>query len=253
MSWELLIALGLGVLVAVLNSLAGGGSSFSLPGFIFMGLPAGVANGTNRFGLIWGNIMSFYGLYRKGKFNIKVFKPLVIPILLGAALGAYAAVFIPDSLFEGFLALVLLTVAGMNIWHLLQAQSPSQEAQVQSMSKWGFLVFMGVGFYGGFIQVGVGFVMIYAFSKWSKLSLIEVNAMKSGVAALFMIQSFMIFLWHGKIDWPIGLAYALGCLLGGYLGAHIQVRKGEKFLKWVMVLASVAIAIQLLIRFLSNF
>lgn len=257
---EALISLGLGVAVAMLNSLAGGGSSLSLPAFIFMGIPPGVANGTNRFGLIWGNFMSFYGLYRQGQFDFQTFKPVIIPIVLGASVGAYLAVLIPDKMFEGFLAMVLLGVAVLNLTHLLKGslspssrytESPSHVDLAQKMrspawSKSTFTLFTLVGFYGGFIQVGVGFVMIFAFSKWSGSNLLQVNAIKSGVATLFMMISFGIFFAHGKIKWDTALIYAIGCIIGGYVGASLQVYRGESWVKWVMISVCLGMSIKLI-------
>lgn len=247
MDWlSLGLAFLIGIAVALLNSLAGGGSSLSLPAFIFMGLPAGVANGTNRFGLIWGNLSSFYGLFRKGQFEFSTFKPFALPIMIGAAMGAWCAVLTPDSLYEALLGFVLIGVAILNVVHLAQYQ-PSEQSDSKPFNLQTFIVFTCVGFYAGLIQVGVGFVMIFAFSKWTSLSLIKINAIKSGIATLFMVQSFLIFLWYGKVHWPLALIYALGCILGGVLGSHLQIKQGEKWLKWAMFGVSLAMALKLLL------
>ena len=78
----------LGAVVSLINSIAGGGSTLSLPIMIFLGLPATVANGTNRIGLIIGNFSSAYNLARHGYLNKKIFFQLLLPTFFGALLGA---------------------------------------------------------------------------------------------------------------------------------------------------------------------
>ena len=77
----------LGAIVSLINSIAGGGSTLSLPIMIFLGMPATVANGTNRIGLIIGNISSVANLARHGYLNKKIFFQLLIPTVIGASIG----------------------------------------------------------------------------------------------------------------------------------------------------------------------
>tara|TARA_B110000483_G_scaffold240330_1_gene320689 strand:- start:412 stop:1272 length:861 start_codon:yes stop_codon:yes gene_type:complete len=271
---KLALGFGIGIVVAILNSIAGGGSSISLPSFILMGIPAGVANGTNRFGLIWGNLASFYGLYRRGYFSWKILAPLVLPILLGAGAGAWCAVLIPDTIFQLFLAAVLIGVALLNVQYLWRNHKKlKSNSQVKSgvltpqvthaagnihgeqnypiaprpqLSFWSFVGFVLVGFYGGFIQVGMGFVLIFAFSLLAPMRLVQINALKSAIATLFMIQSFAIFFYYGKVQWDLAIIYAMGCVLGGFIGSLIQISQGDSFIRIAMVLISVVMAIKIL-------
>ena len=108
--WQYPFMFGIGLLASFINSLAGGGSAIALPLMIFSGVPPTLANGTNRFGILWGNVGSVRGLSKKGYFEKDIFKKVAIWVALGAVLGAFLGVQISNRVFQICLAVVLIGV-----------------------------------------------------------------------------------------------------------------------------------------------
>src|SRR3970282_1578937 len=110
--WQFLVIFTVGVVAGVINTLAGGGSLITLPVLIFLGLPAAVANGTNRLAITVQSIFAVTGFRRKGFSNFKISLLMSAPVLIGAVVGAQLAVNVSDVLFKRILAVVMLLVLG---------------------------------------------------------------------------------------------------------------------------------------------
>ena len=236
----------LGAVVSLINSIAGGGSTLSLPLMIFLGLPATVANGTNRIGLIIGNCSSAYNLMKHGYLNKKIFMQLVIPTFLGALVGACFLVHIGDKAFQAILAVVICAVVVMsNLRKDILGKPPATPPE--KLTWKGALGFFGIAIYGCIVQVGVGFVQIFGLTRYTGMDAVHVNALKNALTNVFLIVSTMALGIAGKIDWPIALVMAAGAWLGGYLGSFTQRKKGNKFVQHFISACSVAMAVYLII------
>lgn len=242
---EYSLYVGVGVLVAFINSIAGGGSSVSLPLFIALGLPANVANGTNRFGVVFGSLGSFVTLFKGGYFSSESLKLLVWAVV-PALIGSLFAVNIPNFWFEFFLIGVLCWIGFMGISSLFKSQGKTTESKdinESSLKRNALLVLLG--FYGGLVQVGFGYVSIWVFSKLGSRDIIRINAIKSILAFFVVSSSLLVFLIKGYINWPIAVCFTIGTLLGGIFGGRFQMRKGEKLVKILVALMSIMMALKM--------
>lgn len=241
----------LGAMVSLINSIAGGGSVLSLPIMIFLGLPATVANGTNRIGLIIGNFSSALNLARHGYLNRKIFAQLFIPTLLGAIIGACFLVRIGDKLFQAILAgVICLVVVMSNLRKDILGKPPAEPPKKLSLK--GALGFFAVAIYGCIVQVGVGFVQIFSLTRYTGLDPIHVNALKNALTNVFLVVSTIALGLAGKINWPIALIMAAGAWFGGYLGSFMQRKKGNKFIQRFISVASIGMAVGLVVDLLAS-
>ena len=112
--WWLGVFFGLGLLVSCINSIAGGGSTLSLPVMILLGLPPTVANGTNRIGILIGNISSVLNLRKHGYLDFKIYRQLFWPTLVGALFGIFFLVNLHDKAFQGILSVAICLVVVMS-------------------------------------------------------------------------------------------------------------------------------------------
>lgn len=236
----------LGAVVSLINSIAGGGSTLSLPIMIFLGMPATVANGTNRIGLIIGNISSVANLAKHGYLNKKIFFQLLIPTLVGAAIGICFLVRIGDRAFQAILAVVICLVVVMsNLRKDILGKPPATPPE--KLTWKGALGFAFVAIYGCIVQVGVGFVQIFSLTRYTGLDPIHVNALKNALTTVFLVFSTVALGIAGKIDWPIAIIMALGAWCGGYFGSFLQRKKGNTFIRHFISATSVAMAIYLIV------
>jgi hypothetical protein len=236
-----------GLVAGTLNVIAGGGSLLTLPVMIFLGLPATVANGTNRVAILIQNIGASWSFQRKGLISRAWLLLAVPPAVVGAVLGTLLAVRIGDVAFQRILALVLVAVAAYTVWRPTPSAGTEAKAPPTGSSALAFAgLFFLVGFYGGFLQAGVGFVIL-AVTAAGGLDLVRGNAVKVTLVLAFTPLALALFAWSGKVDWIVGLALAAGNLLGGLMGVRLQILKGHKWVRNVVTVTIVLFAIKLLI------
>jgi hypothetical protein len=236
----------LGAVVSLINSIAGGGSTLSLPIMIFLGMPATVANGTNRIGLIIGNCSSVFNLMKHGYLNKKIFLQLLIPTIVGTCIGVCFLVHIGDRTFQAILACVICLVVVMsNLRKDILGKPPATPPE--KLTWKGALGFACISIYGCIVQVGVGFVQIFALTRYTGLEPIRVNALKNALTNVFLLVSTAALGIAGKIDWPIAIVMAAGAWLGGYCGSFLQRKKGNKFIQHFVSACSIAMAVYLIV------
>jgi uncharacterized protein len=194
--WQLIFLAALGILAGVLNVIAGGGSLLTLPVMIFLGIPEAVANGTNRVAIFAQNVTAVSGFKKKGFSDFRLSLTLALASLPGAILGAQAGVMIRGAVFNRILAavmigvIVLMAMTGRAKKSETAPSTPSSAPPVpltRSRWIWGHIAMVGVGFYGGFIQAGVGFLIMAALHHLMKLDLVRVNMHKVFVVGIFTL------------------------------------------------------------------
>lgn len=236
-----LFAVGLGA--GALNVVAGGGSFLTLPALIFLGLPPTVANGTNRVAILVQNAGAVAAFRRHRLVERGWLVRAVLPALAGAALGTWAAIEIGDDAFRRILAVLMVVVSLWTLWDPLGDRTPDR-APSAALLAGGFFV---AGLYGGFVQAGVGFLLL-AVTTLAGLDLVRGNALKVLVILAFTPLALAIFAADGKVAWGWGLALAAGNLLGGLVGVRLTVEKGHAWIKRVVTVAVIAFAILLWVR-----
>lgn len=251
--WEILVIFTVGSIAGFINTLAGGGSLLTLPVLIFMGLPAPVANGTNRLAIVVQSIFAVAGFKRKGVANFRLSLLLSGPIVLGAILGAWLAVDVSDVLFKKILAVIMLLVLFLILWNPIGRIYGSIEYNSHKANmRWGsrivmMIILFFIGIYGGFIQAGIGFLIIATLTTIGGLNLVETNGQKVFIVGMNALCALFIFAFYDKIYWLIGLALSAGNGFGGWVGSHIAVSKGERFIRLVLTVCVIAMVIKLLV------
>ena len=233
-----------GVLAGFINIMAGGGSLITIPMLIFLGLPATVANGTNRVAVLIQNIVATAKFRQKGLFYWKTGLILTIPAVVGAIVGSRIAVSISDTLFKRILAVVLVVSLGMVLMNKNKAVARMQKVEIKNHLPF-ILAFFFIGVYGGMIQAGVGFFIILVLAMAPGLSLLQINSLKIFIILCYMVPSLFVFFSHDKVHWLYGLILAAGNALGGWLGVVVAVKKGDKFIRIVFAIAVLGMAVKL--------
>ena len=244
---HLLLLFGVGLVAGVLNVLAGGGSLLTLPVLLFLGLPAAVANGTNRVAILAQNVVAVRGFRNRGLLPWRLALLCTGPALLGGALGARLAVDVDDVLFRRILAAVMLGVCVVMIVDPARRLrfDPARPGTARTVGL--VLSFLVIGAYGGFIQAGVGFLIITGLLVQG-LDLVRINAVKVFVVGAFTVAALAVFVAHGQVDWRLGAALAAGNAAGGWLGTRLAVAKGHAWIRRLVLVTVVVFALRLLWR-----
>ena len=231
-----------GIIAGFLNVTAGGGSAISLPVLIFLGLESSVANGTNRIALLVQNISAVYSFKREKYQDLKASFFLSLFTLPGAISGALLAVKLDDEIFQKILGIVMIGI-------ILSMFIPQRQVNSIGKSKISIATavsMFGIGFYGGFIQVGVGFILMASLKYLMKLNLVLVNMHKVFIVLIYTIPALIVFIVTDNVNWFLGLSLAAGNALGGWWGAKMSVKKGEGFIKGILIIAILLMALKLL-------
>jgi uncharacterized protein len=244
--FALLLALAAGGCVAsALNIVAGGGSFLTLPMLIFFGLPPTVANGTNRVGVLVQNLGGVWGFQRHGLLDWRWGLWAAAPAALGAVAGTGAALVVGDAAFRKILASLMVAVT---LWTLLdplrRGRRPALDGPGRARGVGVGLAFLAVGVYAGFVQAGVGF-LILAVTTMAGLDLVRGNAVKVLTILVSTVLSLGIFAWSGRVDWPAGLALAAGSAVGSQIGVRLTVLKGHRWVRGVVTAAVAVFAVLL--------
>lgn len=233
----------LGIFAGFMNVMAGGGSTLTLPALIFLGLDSAVANGTNRIAILLQNLSAIVS-FRQEKFSqFKTSIKLAAFTLPGAIAGAFAAVNIGNELFKKILGGVMIMI----IITMIIPKSRKSFSTDESYNP--FLVYpalFAIGFYGGFVQAGVGFLIMATLHHLMKRNLVHVNMHKVFIIFIYTIPALLIFIITSNVNWIYGLILAAGMSLGGWIAAKIAVKKGEGIIRIVLMAAILVMALKLL-------
>ncbi len=245
--WQAGLLIAVGIASGFLNVMAGGGSLLSVPVMVFMGMPGPVANGTNRIAILAQNITAVITFFRRGYSEFRLSLTLAACALPGAIAGAMVGVQLHGEWFNRALALIMLGV--MVVMYFDRGAAAAQKDHHPSSRQLllGHLLMVGVGFWGGFIQIGVGFIIMPVLNRVMGLDLVRTNMHKVFIVAVYSIAALGVFASEVEILWLAGLALALGNSIGGYLGAHFSISRGERLIRNVLNVVLVAFIIKLLL------
>jgi uncharacterized membrane protein YfcA len=249
MTWWELGALGLvGVAAGWINVIAGGGSLLTVPMMLFFGMPGPVANGTNRIGVITQNIAAVGAFRARGFADFRLSATLSAASIPGAVLGAQLGVGLEGKTFERLVALVMVgvLVAMASGFDKTKPRAPGEAPASAKRLVLGHILIALVGFWGGFIQIGVGFLLMPVLHRVMGLDLIRVNMHKVAITLVFTAVAFAMFAAQVEIAWLAGLALAIGNGVGGWLGVHTTIAKGEVWIRRIFYLAIAGMILQLL-------
>lgn len=230
-----------GVLAGFINVMAGGGSTLTMPLLIFLSLNGAEANGTNRVAVLFQNIAAVTKYHRDDLYDLRqalLFSAWALP---GAVIGAFVAITIQDAIFRRILAFIIIGV-------MVVSSLPPKKAIADDSRKtiWIYPALLLIGFYAGFIQAGVGFLLLAAFVHLAGMNLVQANKYKVFIILFTSLPALLVFFGSDNIHLPFAAALSIGNSFGGWWAAHLSLRKGEKLIRRILIIASVLIALKLL-------
>ena len=244
---SILILVGIGLFAGVVNTLAGGGSLVTLPVLIlFLGLDEATANGTNRLMVIVAAIVASYGYKSKGVSTHPYGLYFGIAATFGAVIGAKIAIDIDGDTFKRFLAIIMITVGLIIVFRSKSIASLDLPERLSGKYLVAALIgFFFIGIYGGFLQAGVGIIIMLLLTQVSRLSLVRTNSVKAFSVFFYSIAAVLIFALDGKIIWMVGLWMVLGSIVGAWLSSRWSVDKGDKVIRITLLIMVTYMAVKL--------
>jgi uncharacterized membrane protein YfcA len=246
---QLLIILAAGGAAGFINTLAGGGSLLTIPALLFAGLASPVANATNRVAVVMQSAVAAGRFRQRGVYHLRDAGPMLVPAFIGAVAGALTAAEIDQAVFDIVLGVVLLLMLLTVFFQpaaLVSAAGAGDHRDASPLRRWLTAAgFLGIGFYGGFVQAGVGFLLIIGITVGFGYDLVKTNALKLLVVAAYSLLALGIFAAYGQVLWLHGIVLGLGNVVGALIGVRFALHRGTAAIRWVIVAAVVLSALKL--------
>jgi uncharacterized protein len=233
-----------GIFVGFINTLSGGGSVISLSLLILLGLPANIANGTNRISIFFQTFSSVSSFTKHKMFDSM--KPiwLGIPATVGSVIGAYVAVDVKEKVIEIAICVAMVLMVFFLFYKPDKWLKENSLLLKGKITWWQLLIFFLVGFYGGFIQVGVGYFLLMALVLGVGYDLVKANAVKNLIVFLYAIFALLVFMIDGKVNYLYGIILSVGSVIGALIASWLAVKKGAGFIRAVIVLSVILTILQ---------
>lgn len=234
--YEILALIIGGILVGFINTLAGGGSIISLSILMYvMGLPASVANGTNRIAIILQTLVASGSFKQQKVLDWKKGLKLGIPAVLGSILGAWIAVDIKEGIFEKAMAIIMILMLAF-IFYKPQIWLKGREELIEKkVSPFLMIIFFLIGIYGGFIHAGVGYLLLISIVLGAGYDLVKANAIKVFIVLMYAPFSLAIFIYNNQVNYLYGFVLAIGNIIGALIASRFAIKNGANFVRWVIV------------------
>jgi hypothetical protein len=233
-----------GFAAGFINTLAGSGSLLTLPMLILLGLPANVANGTNRVGVTMQNIVAVAMFRSHGALPLAGSWRLIVPSVVGGVVGALLAVDLDKELLQHTIAVLMLVLIAVMLlkperWIAKHAARREPRLLVE------LPLFFAIGVYGGFLQISVGLFLTAGLVLASGYDLVAANALKNLLVLLFTLAALVVFVYNGQVEWALGLLLGAGQAVGAWIAAHFAVKRGAEFLRWAVIVITIGAAVAL--------
>ena len=243
--WEYPLLIVVGLIVGFVNTMAGGGSLLTLPILIFLGLPSSVANGTNRIAIMMTAFSANMGFKSKGISTFPFSAYTGSCALVGSIIGAHIAIDLNDEAFNKILSIIMIIVILIIVF---KPKIISDKLSVRLTGKHlriSCIVFFFVGIYGGFVNAGIGFVIMLFLHFYNRMNLVRVNATKVVIVLVYTLGAFLTFVFNDLVDYSYGFCLAIGTVIGGWNASRYAVKKGEKVIKIFLVISVFIISFKL--------
>ena len=244
--WKVIVLILAGLAGGTINVLAGGGSVITVPVMIFLGVPGPIANGTNRLPILAHNISACATYLRHGVPRIGMIFSLSLCAIPGAVVGATVGVKIPAETFN----LLLAGIMGLVLLMMLRSGGTDTDINASDISRrrliWGHVLMVLAGFWGGFIQIGMGFVLLPILNRVLGLDLVTANIHKVFIILTYTLAALMVFGSQLELLWWVGAIMAIGNALGGWLGARLTLAGGQGLIRKVVVFAIAVMIVKLI-------
>lgn len=231
--WLIPLVIAAGIACGFINVLAGSGSLITLPLLIFLGLPANVANGTNRVAILLQNVVAVRGFRQKKMLDTSRGLKLLVPALFGSYIGARLAVDLDERMMRLTIAAIMVV---MFFVILVDAGRWLTERARRERPGWAeLLVFFAIGIYGGFIQAGVGLFLLAGLVLISGYDLVRANAVKVLIVLGFTPIALAVFVMEGQVVWSVGLVLAVGNVIGAHLATKVATERGAPLVRKILL------------------
>ncbi len=248
----ILLLSGMSFLAGFIDAVAGGGGLILMPSLLVAGLPPQMALGTNKFASMLGTTTALMNFVRSRKVIWKIALVGLPFSLVGSVFGTRAILHFDQAMAVKIIVFLLPFPAVLTFLPKKQLKTSATEFSALYMYLHVPLLCLVIGFYDGFFGPGTGTILIFGFYAFLGLHLINASAISKVFNLASNVGSFVTFVVAGKVLYSIGIPIALANILGGYIGSSLAIKKGQSFIKAILILVFIILFISLVLRQLTG-
>ncbi|HUR62796.1 MAG TPA: TSUP family transporter [Candidatus Thermoplasmatota archaeon] len=242
---HLLFLVAVGLVSSFIDAQVGGGGVMSLPALLVVGLPGPVALGTNKLGGTASALVASSNYLHKKAVPLRQAAWLVPLSFIGGAIGVGAVLHSDATWLRPVIVVVMLA---MGAYVLLRPRFGAEDHL--RLGHWPKLAMafaaLDIGVYDGLLGPGTGTMLIFAIISFIGYGFRRAAALGRILNLGSNLSALAIFAWAGKVDWQVGIPMATAMALGGYLGSHVSLKHGDRYLKPMFVVITGALLVRLL-------
>jgi Predicted permeases len=238
-----------GFIVGFINTIAGMATAITYALFMAMGMPINIANGTTRVGVLSQFLVSSLIFKKKGYLDINIGIRVGIPVSIGALIGAEFVAILDPKIIETIMG-IILPIVTILLFVNRKGDNHTSESNLNTtpFTWWKYLIFIFIGMYGGFTHAGVGLLIIFGSFFMLGMDMLHANAIKQFAVLIYTPIALLVFIYHGQINWPVAIIYAIGNILGGVAGSYASIKGGAKLIKIFVASAVLIMSIWFVIK-----
>ncbi|MCB9359562.1 sulfite exporter TauE/SafE family protein [Candidatus Woesearchaeota archaeon] len=233
-----------GLIASFVGTIGAGSGLISIPALIFIGIPPHLAIATNKFGM-FGMKTGGLQVYIRHK---KILWPYVIPFtligIIGAVLGAKLLLDIDESILSKVIGISLIAIAAIMFFN--KKLGVLYEKVSKRMKIIGYSLYFLSTIWSSFFSAGSGFFRGFINMTFFKFTIIQSKATTKIPMIIADIVTISIFAFAGIIDYIYGIILLVGMYLGSFTGAHVNIQKGEQWVKNIYLAFVIIFAVQIL-------
>jgi len=242
--WVYVALFAVAILAGGIDAIAGGGGLLVLPALLLTGMPPVTALGTNKFQGLFGTGSASYTFWRKGHLDLKNWGWVAVLAGLASVAGALAATLISVEVLNKIVPVLLI---GLAIYFLIKPDFGKGRRAALPFAAIAFVFVPLVGFYDGIFGPGAGSIYMAILAGLGGASALVATGQTKLLNFASNVGGFVLFALVGAVAWKLGLLMALGQLIGGRIGAGLAIKNGERIIRPLLVVTSLAMAIRLLL------
>jgi uncharacterized membrane protein YfcA len=231
--------------VSVVSVVTGGGSLVQVPALIAFGMAPRTAVATNMFAVTWMTASATVRFARAGEVGGRFVVPLVVVTAVTSALGAELAVVMPERLIKGVVAGSMLAMLAF-----MAARPRFGEAALAPTRlrlAVGFVAVTILGVYGGLFSGGYTTLLTFTCVVALGMPLMQTVGTTKLVNLASCAVASAVFVYAGLVDYRVAVPASLASFVGGWAGAQLAIRRGEKFVRGLFVITVLAMAVKLFV------
>ncbi len=235
-----------GFIAGYIDAIAGGGGMIQALALLMVGIAPLNTLATNKIVSLSGTVTAVIRYAQGRAINWYLATACIIPCMLAAAWGSDFVIDLSTTTITWMIILCIpVAFAVMLIRHNKQLLHKESNNRLKAIA-----ILSPIAFYDGLIGPGTGTYMAITANKWLGMSFLRATGLAKPLNLSTNIASAVVYIFAGKVIWLIAIPMAVASVCGAYLGSHSAIKRGDSFIKKLMLIMLLVMLIVNLLKLL---